>query len=125
IPMTNLFFAGRLGSSVLAASLGELMRKRLYRISENNSTLLLRTACVSTGSHGAQTVSGWNGQWLIGNSSSTMCARDSSNPTGDFFWNSIGARMVLHFLHQNCAPSLNRKVLGSCVGKRCLQQIQT
>ncbi len=100
------------------------MRGSLCRISANNSISLLRIACVSTGSHGAKTVNGWNGQKLTGNSSSTMCARDSSNLTGDSYWNSIGARTALHFSHQNCARSLNRKARESCVGKRCLLQIR-
>ena len=101
--MTNLFSAGRPSSSALAASSRESMRESLCRIWANNSISLLRIACVSTASHGAETVNGWNGQRLTGNSSSTMCARDSSNLTGDCFWNSIGARTALHFSHQNCA----------------------
>src|SRR6266446_487819 len=122
--MTNLFSAGRPSSSALAVSSRESMRRRLCRISANNSISLLRIACVSTGSHDAKTVNGWNGQRLIGNSSSTMCAQDSSNLTGDCFWNSIDARTVLHFSHQNCARFLNRKVRESCVGKRCLLRIR-
>ena len=75
-------------------------------------------------SHGAKTVNGWNGQRLTGNSSSAMCARDSSNLMGDSYWNSIGARTALHFSHQNCARSLNRKARGSCVGRRYLLRIR-
>ena len=122
--MTNLFSAGRPSSSALAASSRESMRRSLCRIWANNSISLLRIACVSTASHGAKTVNGWNGQRLTGNSSSTMCARDSSNLTGDFFWNSIGARTALHFSHQNCARSLNRKARGSFVGRPCLLRIR-
>ncbi len=122
--MTNLFSAGQPSSSALAVSSRESMRRRLCRISANNSISLLRIACVSTGSHGAKTVSGWNGQRLTGNSSSMMCARNSSNLTGASFWNSIGARTVLHFSRQNCARFLNRKVRESCVGKRCLLRIR-
>src|SRR5215471_12792280 len=101
------------------------MHKSLCRISANNSISLLRIACVSTGSHGAKTASGWNGPKPIGNFLSTMCARDSSNLTGGSSWNSIGARTVLHFSHQNCARSLNRKVRRSFVGRPCLLRIQT
>ena len=122
--MTNLFSAGRPGSLVLPASSRESMLRCLCRISANNSISLLRIASVSTASHGAKTVNGWNGQRPTGNSSSTMCARDSSNLTGGSFWNSIGARTVLHFSHQNCARSLNRKGRGSCVGKPCLLRIR-
>ena len=122
--MMNLFSAGRPSSSALAASSRESMHRRLYRISANNSISLLRIAYVSTASNGAKTVNGWNGQRLTGNSSSTMCARDSSNLTGGSFWNSIGARTVLHFSHQNCARSLNRKARGSFVGRRCLLRIR-
>lgn len=122
--MTNLFSAGRPSSSALAASSRESMRRRLCRISATNSISLRRIACVSIGSHGAKTVSGWNGQRLTGNSSSTMCARDSSNLKADSFWNSIGARTVLHFSRQNCARFLNRKVRESCGGKRCLLRIR-
>ena len=122
--MTNLFSAGRPSSSALAASSRESMRRSLCRIWANNSISLLRIAFVSTASHGAKTVNGWNGQRLTGNSSSTMCARDSSNLTGDFFWNSIGARTALHFSHQNCARSLNRKARGSFVGRPCLLRIR-
>src|ERR1043166_1603808 len=110
--MTNLFFAERPSSSALAASSDESMRRLFCRISARHLTSLPRTACVSTGLHGAKMVNGWNGQRLIGNSSLTMCERDFSNLAGGSFWNSIDERMVLHFSHQNCARSLNRKARG-------------
>src|SRR5436190_14320189 len=122
--MTNLSSAGRQNFSALVASWDESSRTRLCRISAKNLTSLLRIACVSIGSHGAQTVNGWNGQTLTGNSSSTICARDFSNLTGGSSWNSIGARTVLHFSHQNYARSLNRKARESCVGKHCLLRIR-
>jgi len=53
-----------------------------------------------------------------------MCAQDFSNLTGAFFWNSIDARTVLHFSHQNCARSLNRKVRELFVGRRYLPRIR-
>lgn len=122
--MTNLFSAGRPSYSVLTASSPELMRRRLCQISTNDLISLLRIACVSTGSRGANTVNGWNGQRLTGNFSLTTCARDFSNLAGDSSWNSIGAQTALHFSHHNCARSLNRKVRKSFVGKRCLLQIR-
>src|SRR5438067_4865598 len=124
IRMTNLSSAVRPSSSALAASWDESIRRRFCPISAKNLTSLLRIACVSTGSHGAKTVNGWNGQRLTGNSLSTMCAQDFSNLTGAFFWNSIDARTVLHFSHQNCARSLNRKVRELFVGRRYLPRIR-
>ena len=45
-------------------------------------------------------VNGWNGKRLTGSFLSTTSARDSLDLTGAFFWNSIGDRTALHFLHQ-------------------------
>src|SRR5262245_36161769 len=122
--MTNLSSAGPPNSSALVGWSRESMPRKLCQISVKNSISSPRIVCVSTGSRGAKMVNGWNGQRLIGNSSSTTCERDSSNPTGGFFWNSIDARTALHFSHQNCVRSSKRKVRGSFVGKRCLQQIR-
>ena len=122
--MTNLFSAARLSSSAFVALSDESMHRRLCRISANNSISLPRIACVSTGSHGAKTANGWNGQRLTGNSLSTMCARDSSNLMGGSSWSSIDATTVLHFSHRNCARFLIRKARGSFVGRPCLQQIR-
>src|SRR5436190_19433869 len=123
-PMTNLSSAGRQNFLALAASWDESIRRRFCPISAKNSISSLRIASVSTGSHDKRTVNGWNGQRLTGNSLSTMCAQDFSNLTGAFFWNSIDARMVLHFSHQNCARSLNRNVRELFVGRRYLPRIR-
>ena len=118
-PDDEPFFRGPPSSSALAASSRESLRKGPCRISAKNLISLLRIASVFTASHGAKTVNGWNGQRLIGNSSSTMCAQDFSNLMGGSFWSSIGARTALHFSHRNCARSLSRKARGSFVGRPC------
>ena len=76
------------------------MCKRLCRTWAKDSTWLPRIASVSIESHGAKTVNGWNGQRLTGSFLSTTSAEDSSNLTDGFFWNSIGDRTALHFLHR-------------------------
>ena len=124
IPMTSLSFAARPSSLELIASSRESMRKRFYPIWAKNSTSLPHIASVSTGSDGAKMVSGWNGQRLIGDFSSTMCGHDFSNLTGDCFWNSIGEQMARHSLHQTCGHFLKHKARGSFVGKRYLQRIR-
>ena len=69
-------------------------------------------------------VSGSNGRRPIGNFLFAMFAHDSSSRMDASFWNSTGARTVLHSLLQNCGIFSCRKVRGSSAGKRCSQGIQ-
>src|SRR5205814_5925694 len=112
------FGAAQRNSSAFAGRSRESIRKRRCPISGKNSISSLVIASVFTGSIGNN---GRNGLRPIGNFSSTIFERGSSNHADACSLKLIHGRTVLHFLRQSCGPSLNRKVRGFFAAKPCSQ----
>src|SRR6266566_4877171 len=117
--MKSCFSAARRSCSGFAESSRESIRKHRCPISGKNSISSLFIASVFTGSH---RTNGRNGLRPIGNFSSTIFERGSSNHADACSLKLIHGRTVLHFLRQSCGPSLNRKVRGFFAAKPCSPQ---